>query len=187
MNDPEAKEAQYQRFAGLLIRNEGSLRRFVRSLLPSFVEIDDLMQEIAIESWKQFTEFEQSDHPKRSDEFIRWTCTIARFKVLSFQRDASRDKLVFQEDVFHRVADTAMEYTNSNRWSTEKQAIEGCLKLMDDESRRLIMCVHVAGDSVAKIAEESSEIPHRLYRRLATLRSRLMECVSQRLAKATAE
>ena len=174
------REQQYHEFVGLLARHDQAIRRFVRSLLPSTDGTDDVMQETALECWKKYSDFAASSAGEAADEFIRWACVIARYKALSWQRDKSRDRLVFRESVIERLADAAMERLDDRE--QERQAVETCLARLGDDQRRLVLSAHAPGQSIAMIAAETGEKARRLYSKVRTIRKLLLDCVRSRLA-----
>lgn len=174
------REAQYSQFVGLLARHDQAIRRFARSLLPSREGVDDVMQETALECWKKYSEFSPQSADSAVEEFVRWACVIARFKALSWQRDRSRDRLIFREGVITQLAAAAME--NLDRRELERSAVENCLGKMQEDQRRLVLSVHSPGESIAAIATESGEVARRLYSKLNVLRKLLLECVQHQLA-----
>lgn len=173
------REVRYSQFVGLLARHDQAIRRFVRSLLPSREGVDDVMQETALECWKKFAGFTPDNSEQAFDEFIRWACVIARFKVLSWQRDRARDRLVFREGVIEQLASTAMEQLD--RREEERRAIENCLGTLLDEQRRLVLSVHAPGESIALIAAETGQQARRLYSKVNVLRKLLLDCVQRQL------
>lgn len=174
------RESRYDEFVALLARHDQAVRRFVRSLLPAREGVDDVMQETALECWRKFDQFGPASPDEAVEEFIRWACVIARYKVLSWQRDHGRDRLVFREDIVERLATAGLERLDGRE--RERGAIESCLGKLPDEERRLVLSVHTAGESVAQIAAETGERARRLYSRLNVLRKRLLDCVRERLA-----
>ncbi|MCS7467717.1 sigma-70 family RNA polymerase sigma factor [Stieleria sp. ICT_E10.1] len=188
--DPNAKpdfetaagrEARYGEFVSLLARHDQSIRRFVRSLLPSNQGVDDVMQETALECWKKYESFTPENAEDAVDEFIRWACVIARYKVLSWQRDNSRDRLMFRESVIERLAQDAMQ--DLEQRDRERKAIETCLGQLDADQRRLVLSVHSPGESITKIAQETGVKTRRLYSKVNALRKRLLDCVQGRLVE----
>ncbi|NNJ26343.1 sigma-70 family RNA polymerase sigma factor [Alienimonas chondri] len=180
MSSPRpSRDRQYDLFVSLLTHNEPALRRFVRSLLPGGEGLDDVMQNVALECWHKFSDFVADGQDPQTD-FRRWAFVVARFKTLSYLRDAKRRRLVFDADVIARLAAAAEAAEDASR--DERAAVETCLASMAEESRRLLLSVHSAGDSVARIAAESGEKARRLYARLERLRTDLLSCVENRLA-----
>ncbi|QDS98477.1 sigma-70 family RNA polymerase sigma factor [Adhaeretor mobilis] len=180
MDTPRDKDEQYNELVGLLARNDHSIRRFVRSLMPGWDEVDDVLQDTALECWKKFDDFKPQDSESASTEFVRWACVIARYKVLSRQRDYSRDRLVFRESAVNELADAAM--SKLGNYEAEKASLEHCLEELSSENRRLIMSVYLPGDSIAKIARENNKKARRLYSKLVALRKSLLQCVQQQMS-----
>ncbi|MEM6468613.1 MAG: sigma-70 family RNA polymerase sigma factor [Planctomycetota bacterium] len=176
----ESRERQYDRFVALLAGNEQAIRRFVRVLLPTQDGVEDVVQETALECWRKFADFVPSD-ANAGDEFVRWACVIARFKALSWQRDRSRDRLVFRDSVIDSLSQAASE----NHPSDDEQlgAVEACLRELSHDHRRLVLSVHAPGESVTRIAEETGQKARQLYSKVNQLRSMLLECVERRLSK----
>lgn len=183
MDHESDREQRYSEFVALLARHDQSIRRFVRSLLPSKDGVDDVVQDTALECWSKFSSFEPEDADDSADGFIRWACVIARYKAMSWQRDKARDRLVFRESVIERLAQDAME--NLDQQELEQSAIESCLQKLRDDQRRLVLSVHSPGESISAIAQETGEAARRLYSKVNVLRKRLLECVQQRLATET--
>lgn len=178
--DPVDREQRYGEFVGLLARHDQSIRRFVRSLMPTNEGVDDVLQETAMECWKKFSDFASDGLPPESTEFVRWACVIARYKALSWQRDKGRERLVFRQSVIETLADAAMESVAKRE--QELRAIGRCLGRLRDDQRRLVLSVHSPGESVARIAEETGQKAKRLYAKVNRLRSMLRDCVEQQLA-----
>ena len=180
MDHESNREQRYSEFVALLARHDLSIRRFVRSLLPSRDGVDDVVQDTALECWNKFSEFKPESPDDSVQEFIRWACVIARYKVMSWQRDKARDRLVFRENVIERLAQAALD--NLDQLALEQSAVESCLGELRDDQRRLVLSVHSPGESIASIAEETGQAARRLYSKVNALRKRLLECVQQRIA-----
>ena len=112
---------------------------------------------------------------------MRWACVIARFKSLSWQRDRSRERLVFRESVIDALADAAAE--SLDRHEDQRRAVEQCLQKLPETQRRLVLSVYTPGQSIAEIARDTGQKARRLYSTLNSLRSLLQDCVETTLAK----
>jgi len=179
-SDLQVEDAKYQEFVRLLSVSEKSVRRFIRSLLPTSDGLDDMIQNTALECWKKFDDFDGGEDDV--DAFVRWACVIARYKVLSHCRDHSRDRLVFRESVISSIADRSYELLGEK--DRQRNSIEECLQQMDSAARRLLLSVYSPGDSVAKIASETGRKQRLLYTRLNSLRAMLLQCVTEKMAQA---
>ncbi len=175
-----SRERQYDEFVALLARHDLAIRRFVRFLLPSRDGVDDVMQETALECWKKFSEFQPTSPDVAGEEFVRWACVIARYKAMSWQRDRSRDRLVFREAVIEQLSQAAGDFVD--RRDEERRAVQACLQELPPDQRRLVLSVHVPGESIARIARETGVEARRLYTKVNALRSLLLQCIERRLA-----
>ncbi|TWT39881.1 RNA polymerase sigma factor [Thalassoglobus neptunius] len=176
--DDHAKDVLYDRFVSLFARHERSIRSYIRSLLPTSNDADDVMQEVGLVCWKKFGTFEPAGSP---EEFVRWACVIARFEVLRHRRNCARDRLVLSEGVLKLLASDAE--TRLPVAEAERQAVEQCLGKLPPPERRLLLSVHTPGDSIAKVAEELGQEVRRLYSKVVVLRDGLRQCVSRQLAE----
>jgi RNA polymerase sigma-70 factor (ECF subfamily) len=173
------KDEQYERFERLLVENERAVRRFARSLLPTAVELDDLMQEVGLVCWKKFPSFQALDEAEDSQAFLRWACVIARFEVMRLKRNKARDRLVLSEEVVSILAADAE--SRLVRAEEEHRALEKCIAVLADDERRLLFSVHSRGDSITRIAGELGLKSRRLYSQLNRLRTQLAACVKKKV------
>ncbi|MCA9140662.1 MAG: sigma-70 family RNA polymerase sigma factor [Planctomycetales bacterium] len=181
----QSRDDQYNEFVSLLGHCENRIRRFVRSLMIRGVEIDDVMQDVSLECWRKFESFSPACDESSNDEFVRWACVIARFKVLSRIRDASRERLVFRDELYDLLADQVLADQASHvtaKHLAHQRALESCLDRLPEDDRRLLLSVHVPGDSVAEIARQTGAKARRLYNRINALRGLMLDCVRSRLA-----
>lgn len=172
------KDQQYDQFVSLFARHERAVRGFVRSLLPSGQDVDDIMQEVGLACWRKFGNFTTTESP---DDFVRWACVVARFEVLRHRRNCARDRLVLSEEVIHLLADESE--VRLNKSEAERVAVEACLKKLKEPERRLLLSVHTPGDSIAQIANEMGQKARRLYSKLNVVRDLIAECVRGQLAE----
>lgn len=178
--DSHDRQADYATFVALLARYDQQIRRYIAMLMHSADAIDDVMQETAIECWNKFATFTSQGDPDDPQEFVRWANVIARYKVLSWQRDRARDRLVFQDELVHLLADTVED--EWDRLESERQAVEDCLQKLQPPHRQLVLSVHSPGNSVAEVARQTGQKPRRLYTVLNGLRKQLLLCVQNRIS-----
>jgi RNA polymerase sigma-70 factor (ECF subfamily) len=68
MPDPSA-QPDHTEFLRLLSQNEAPLRAFVRSMLPSRQETDEVMQEVVVALWQKF---------ETARDFRPWAYAVAK-------------------------------------------------------------------------------------------------------------
>ena len=155
------------------------MRLAARALLREAVAVDDVLQETALECWRKFESFDDGGDDEAADDFARWATVILRFKVREHFRDSGRDRLRFADETAdHILATLAARRDEAPR---RERALAACLKTLSAIDRRLVLAVHRRDDSVRRLAEETGRPARRLYRRVDTLRLRLLDCINTRL------
>ncbi|MEM7600137.1 MAG: sigma-70 family RNA polymerase sigma factor [Verrucomicrobiota bacterium] len=172
MNSSSNDDA-YRDFVRLFTQHEGGLRAFVRTLLPSWDDADEVMQAVSLVAWKKFDQFDPDT------EFIRWAATIARFEVLNYRRTKARDRLVFDEEVIQLLAQEVEEEMVDQ--DAQRRALEGCLAKLPEQRRQLILRAHTPGQKMKPIANEVGVTPNALYKTIERIRLMLFRCIEQTL------
>ena len=161
------------RFLKLFIRHERALAGIARTLLPTWNEVDDVLQEASVVMWRKIDQL-QSD-----DEFMTWASVILRFEILRHRRKHSRDRLRLEEDVVLLLADEGdASFEESEQ---RRRAVLNCLQKFSNENRRLMLAPYTHGESVTNLAESLGKSVNSLYKRLGRLRSKLQDCIGKQL------
>ncbi len=168
-DDPQ----RYELFVKLLLEHEPSVRAFLRGLLPTWQDVEEVAQEASLVAWRKFSDFEEGT------SFGGWFLTIARFEAMSYRRRLARSPLVFSEDVWGLLAAEAAE---DERGLMRREHLEKCLEKLDAASRELLMKVYSPGVVMREVAKQSGKGEQAFYKVIQRLRSALLKCVSKALA-----
>jgi RNA polymerase sigma-70 factor, ECF subfamily len=169
INQETPRDDRYELFVQCLAQHEPDLRRFIRSLLPTPNDVDEVVQRTAIVSWRKFEQFDPQTN------FFKWAAVIARFETLAYRRKMARDRLVFREDILELMAEEGVDEFDVRR--AEQHALEKCLKEMPSKQRQFITHAYTKGVNIAELAEASGSTAAAFYMRLKRLRHKLMDCV----------
>jgi RNA polymerase sigma-70 factor (ECF subfamily) len=162
-------DPRQQHFLHLFMANEAAVRAFVRSLVPTLDDANDVMQEVAIVLWKKFAEY------KSSEDFRRWAFGVARFKVLSWQRDRGRDRHVFGLEATELLAAEAERH--SELLEAQRAALQDCVQKLPREQRELVQAAYAPGARIEALAGPLGNTAMALYKKLHRIRLALSECV----------
>lgn len=155
--------------------SEPAVRGFVRSLLPTLNDTNDVMQEVAIVLWEKFAEYETSD------DFRRWAFGVAKFKVLSWQRDRMRDRHVFGLETTELLA--AETERHAGRLEAQRAALQECLHKLSTEQRALVDSAYAPAARIDALASQLGSTAMALYKKLHRIRLLLAECTHRELSK----
>ncbi|MEK0446044.1 MAG: hypothetical protein RLZZ399_1365 [Verrucomicrobiota bacterium] len=166
MNAPG--EMKHQDFLRLFMACEPALRGFVRSLVPTLADSDDVMQEVAIVLWQKFGEYETAE------DFRRWAFGVAKWKVLSWQRDRGRDRHVFGVETTELLA--AESELASGRFELQREALRICLEKLREPERQLVDSAYGPESRIDQLASQIGMTAMALYKKLHRIRMLLVEC-----------
>ncbi len=171
---PPADSQRYELFVKLLLEHEPSVRAFLRGLLPTWQDVEEVTQEASLVAWRKFSEFEEGS------SFGGWLLTIARYEAMSHRRRLARTPMVFSSDVWELLASEAAKEDYS---LLRRQYLEDCLKKLDATSRELLMKVYSPGVVMREVAKQSGKGEQAFYKVIQRLRSALLKCISKAMAK----
>jgi len=168
-----ADDKAYERFVHLLVQHEAALRAFVRSLLPRWEDVDEVMQESTLVAWRKFGQFQEGS------SFLAWAGAIARFEALKQLRKQSRDRLVFSDDVLELIVQEGLE--ESAALERERRALEECLGKLDVAQRDLLRISYEPGARLHEVAARAGKSVQAFYKTIQRLRQTLLDCIERRL------
>jgi RNA polymerase sigma-70 factor (ECF subfamily) len=168
-------DPRQQQFLRLFIANEPVVRAFVRSLVPTLDDANDVMQEVAIVLWEKFTEYDSSE------DFRRWAFGVAKFKVLSWQRSRVRDRHVFGAEATELLA--ADSERHSERLAAQRDALQECVRKLTPEQRELVQSAYAPGIRIESLSAQQGSTAMAVYKKLHRIRLTLSECVRRALQR----
>ena len=168
-NDDE----RYEAFVRLLVEHEPRVRSFLRGLLPTWYEVEEVAQEASLVAWRKFDGFEQGT------SFGGWLLTIARFEALKYRRRVARSPLVFVDEVWDLLAE---EVSGEEVQQIRRQHLEVCLGKLEPAKRELLLNVHSPGVVMREVAVQSGKSEQAFYKVIQRLRAVVHDCVLKEVA-----
>jgi RNA polymerase sigma-70 factor (ECF subfamily) len=173
-----AENERHDRFLRSFTASELAIRAYVRRLVPTRADADDVMQEVSVVLWKKFEEF------REDGDFRAWAFGVARFAALAWRRDKARDRLVLDEHVVAKLAsETAEQEPHLLR---QREALEKCMKNVQPEQRELLMRAYQPESRIQDVASRSGRSIPGFYQWLHRVRRMLLDCIRRRISQQTA-
>jgi len=163
---------KHRDFLMLFSTNQSAVQGFVRSLLSGREDVREVMQEIAVVLWEKFDQFDSSR------DFRKWACGVARYEVLSFIRDRSRDRHVFDDSLLNTLAEEAI---SGDQGEHRKSALESCLEKISTKQKDLVLKAYEPDCRIDALAEQRGQTAMSLYKVLHRIRRTLFECIQQKM------
>ena len=161
-------DERYEAFVRLLVEHEPRVRSFLRGLLPTWYDVEEVAQEASLIAWRKFDSFEEGT------AFGGWLLTIARFEAMKYRRRVARSPLVFSDEVWDLLAEEA---SGEELQQIRRQHLEICLEKLGSPKRDLLLHVHTHGVVMRKAASESGKSEQAFYKVIQRLRSVVLDCV----------
>lgn len=165
----------YEEFVRLFVAHEGRLRAFTRAVLPTWADVDEVMQETSLIAWRKFARFE------RGTNFLAWVATIARFEALDHLRRRGRERLVFSDAVADLMATEAAQ--EGDTFEPQRRAFDRCLAKLGDTQRELLLLSYQPGARLKEVAARTGRSVQGHYKSVQRLRARLLECIEGELKR----
>jgi RNA polymerase sigma-70 factor (ECF subfamily) len=172
---PVRPEDVYEQFVKAFARHEPALRAFVRPLVPTWNDADEVIQQTCVVLWRKFGEFEPGS------DFLAWSCTIARFEVLKYRRRIARDRHVFGEELLALLADEGT--AEAALRERERRALAHCIEQLPTNQRDLIKRCYGDMGTIKEVAVALGRSAKSLYKTLHRVRQSLLQCIERTLAQ----
>ena len=165
----------YESFVQVFVHHEPGLRAFVRPMVPTWDDMQEVIQQTCLVLWRKYGEFEAGT------DFLSWACTIARFEVLKYRRARARDPHLFGENLLVLLADEGT--AESARRERERRSLEKCIQRLQPTHRELIRRCYGEGTRIKEVADALGRSSTSLYKALDRIRLRLLACIEHSLAE----
>lgn len=169
---------RHEQFMRLFLSCEPRIYAFIRSLVFSRVDADDVLQETALVLWEKFDQFEPGTH------FDRWAYRVAHLQVMYHRQKKARDRLRFGDALIEKLA--AEVVTEGDRLEAMHDALAGCLAGLPDHERELVRQRYRSDSTnrdVARLVGRSESAISRAFNRIY---AGLLLCIEGRLARSEA-
>jgi len=152
---------------------EPVVRGFLLAALPQPCDADDVLQEVAVEAAKRFSDYD----PERP--FPPWVLWIAKIKTADFFRRTYRDRHLFLGEALEPLAEAACR--TFFKLEEQSDALDICLEKLPRKSRQLIELRYFENQEQADIASQLNTSPGTIRVLLHRVRATLAECIQRRL------
>jgi len=153
------------------------LRAYVAARSLPGIDVDEIVQRVFIEAYKNLGEYREGTN------FKAWLVTIARYQTMM---EATR--LRRQADYHSRFVPVAIarqmerQLADENVEDERLPHLETCLEQVKDSSRELLRHRYGKGLSMKQIAETAQRTTGAVRKELCLIRKQLHECIEHKIA-----
>lgn len=169
-----SRDPRHEEFIRLFLSCEPRIFAFIRSLVFSRADAEDVLQETALVLWEKFDQFE------RGTRFDRWAFRIAHFQVMYHRQKKARDRLRFSDALVEQLGDEMM--TESQLIEATQDALARCLNQLPPPDHQLIRQRYRGSTTNREVARDSGRSESAISRALNRIYMKLLLCIEGTLA-----
>lgn len=170
-----SETANHELFLQLFVRHERAMRVYARTLLSSWQDVDEAIQEASLVAWRKFGEFEEHS------SFSAWLAVIVKYEALKLRRGRQRDRLVFSEEVLQLLENDGAD--DVELLDRQRAALEKCLEQLHEAQRKTLALAYGSGLKLKEVAERSGYSVEGFYKVLQRLRMALLKCAQRQMTQ----
>lgn len=172
---PNSATTNHEAFLQHFMRNKRSVRAYLRTILASWEDVDEAMQETSMVAWRKYSEFD----PHSS--FGAWLAIIARFEALKIRRLKHRDRRMFSDQLLELLESEGIR--EIDELDQRRLALERCMAKLGDAQRQLLLHAYGSGLKLREAAVKAGRSIEAFYKSIQRLRASLLECSQRELEK----
>jgi RNA polymerase sigma-70 factor, ECF subfamily len=163
-----------EQVAQLLARHQQRLSGYIRQLIPTRTDAEDVLQEVNLFIWRHGEEFQPGS------DFAAWAYQIARNRVMNFYKKKPVKTVRFSQAVLEQLA--AGADIDADFSPSRLRALEQCLQKLSPKDRTLLVLRYEPDATTQSVAERSKRSLKGVYHSLNRIRMTLLDCIQRTLA-----
>lgn len=161
-------------FLALLGKHELDVAKCVHALVPSWHDAEDIIQEVRLQLWQEFENFQPGS------DFPAWARTIARYSVRRHVTMSRRKPLLFSADVEDALM-VNIAKTSKPQADRRLEILAKCVTRLSSEALGLLRRCYIEKKKIKDIAAELGRSLAGTYQSLFRVRRELLGCMREHL------
>jgi len=161
-------------FVTLLVQHRHALYAFIAKQLVNAADAEDVFQKTSIVLWKKRDQFHHDG------SFFHWACGIAFNEIRNFLKVERRNKVHFDLELVQILAEEAT--AECALTESRVAALRECMAGLSSRQREILNHCYLGSHSITEVANALGRERSALYKQLARLKQKLLECIRLRVA-----
>ncbi len=160
-------------------QSQRSVTAYISSMVPTFQDADDILQNVAVITVKKFDQFD------RTGSFASWVVGIARNEILKYYAEKKKTRAVPDIEAIKQIAGIyEADLVSNNLYEREMQvALASCIERLREKWKRILEMYYLREQSSARIAQQLAMTPSNVFVSLHRIRTALRECVTKEISR----
>jgi RNA polymerase sigma-70 factor (ECF subfamily) len=160
-------------FTSLYTAHRKSIEVYLRTLLPTATDVEDVFQETSLVLWREFPAF------KIGTNFTAWAYKIAFNRVRAWRTRQSREGKKLSDTLTLEISDELISARTFH--DARLAALSGCIQALKPHHRELLRRRYERGESVESIARSIGQSEEAIYKMLSRIRRQLFDSVTHQV------
>jgi len=156
-------------FVALLMEHRHRLYAFISKQLVNAADVEDVFQKTSVVLWKKMDQFDTDG------SFFHWACGIAFNEVRNFLRVQQRSRLHFDVELIELLSEEAAE--EGDQSERHLTALRQCMSRCSERQQQILQRCYMGTESITDVAESLGRERGALYKQLARLKEKLLQCM----------
>jgi RNA polymerase sigma-70 factor (ECF subfamily) len=172
---PQQDRTDEDEYVRLIVKHQGLLFAYLRTILESPADAEDVLQETCVVLWRKRHQFVVGT------SFVNWATTIAQYTVRRYRR--TRKPQLLNDELLDQIsAEMAAELIADNDLiDARHRALMRCMDALSERDRNLINAIYRSKASKKVVSDRLGMSVNGLYKALNRIRQRLQKCIEYRL------
>ncbi|MCC7086177.1 MAG: sigma-70 family RNA polymerase sigma factor [Pirellulales bacterium] len=158
------------RFLELFLTHQSRIFRFIVSVVPRWVEAEELFQQTSLTLWQQWDEYDPAL------DFTAWACGIAKNHLRNYVRKKGNQCIFLGDEFLEQFA--ALQIEQQSYFDDLQSALDRCLERLSPLRRRLVHRHYGEKETIQAIAAREGRTPNAIYKLMRNIRKSLFDCVT---------
>lgn len=176
MDELKSNSQISETFVTRLTGAQFALFNYVAYLLGDTTDARDVLQETNLDLWRKAATYDASK------PFLPWARSIAYYQVLTFRKRQSREKLLFDDELFEKVA-VQLPEEDEERFARMVTLLSECREQLNAFQQAVVKARYEGQQSLCAIARKHGCSIPAVGMALMRIRALLAGCVRKRLAE----
>ncbi len=161
-------------FLKLILENQSRIYSYILSLVPSYSDADDILQNAFEAMWRRFDQFEPGSN------FLSWALRFTHFEILCFRKDRSRSKeKVYDSEAFELIMPVVEQ--EALCFDARQEALEYCIDKLEDKQREIIKLRYSMDASPQEISSKLGYKASSIYKIISRIHNNLLACIERKI------
>ena len=162
-------------FVAQLMEHRHRIYAFIVKQLINPADAEDVFQKTSIVLWKKMHQFDAQG------SFFHWACGVAFNEVRNFLTVQRRSRLHFDIELVELLAEDARDEGEISE--ARLSALRHCMEHLSSRQQEILCRCYMGASTITEVAEGLGRERGALYKQLARLKEKLIDCIRIRLAQ----